>query len=244
MKRFLVTLTILFALLICVLLIWSYYPGLREVSLKVVEPNSVGLNWQECSLAAMHYSSDDVQACFGHPLPLSDGDEIANYGKRIDLQNLQLMVDGDTYHTSVWDDLGIYTLYHNGFPVKRLFGEFTAHSPNISLQNINGNVAWEFDDGYRATVVINGRDMRSLYGLDKAFRPYNIGGKLIFTAQKGRRYFIIFDGQRLGTTFDRIMVAHCCEAMMYSVRFGGGRYLFVGMQDGAMKLVELSAIKE
>jgi hypothetical protein len=230
-------------MLICVYLLWFLYPTLRNIDLQVVEPNSVGLNWQECSLSTTQYSSEDVQACFGHSLPLSDGSETVNYGKRIDMQNLQLVVGDDTYHTSVWDDLEIYTLYHNGFPLKRLFGEFTAHSPNISLQNIYGSIAWEFDDGYRATVVINGQDVRRQYGLDKAFRPYGIGGKLIFTAQKGEDYFIIFDGQRLGPTFDRILVAHCCEAMMYSVRCGRGRYLFVAIQAGASTLVEISAVE-
>ena len=49
------------------------------------------------------------------------------------------------------------------------------------------------------------------------------------------------DGNRLGAKFDEIIVAYCCEPVMYSVRFGGGRYAFWGTRGDRNYAVEVTA---
>jgi len=137
-----------------------------------------------------------------------------------------------------------YTLYMNGDPVKTLWGEFTAFSPNISLQDLNGKVVWEFADHKRAAIVYDGKDLRRLYGLDKAYKPYALSGKLIFVGEKDGKFFVVYDGVRVGPNFDRITVAYCCEAVLYSVRAGQGRYLFQGIREGQPYLVEIVALED
>jgi len=90
------------------------------------------------------------------------------------------------------------------------------------------------------TLLVDGEDARELYGLDAAFRPYELGGKLIFVGERGLRRFVVYDGQRLGPTFDGIAVAHCCEGTLTSVQLGSGRYVFWAWQEGGGFVVEIT----
>jgi len=175
-------------------------------------------------------------------MPLWNDDEKANYGERTDGDNYQLAIGKDTYRTEVSERFPTqrYTLYRNGERIGTLRGGFDAHSPNISLQNVGGKVAWEFADQDMATIIYDGQDVRQVYGLDKAYRPYGLADKLIFIGQKGGKYFVVYDGLRIGRDFDEIAIAYCCETMLYSVQFGQGRYLFSGVRNGEHLLVEIT----
>jgi hypothetical protein len=210
--------------------------------------DAVGLTWRECSLPQEDYPDGldwkQAEDCFGHPIPVRSDTEKENLGGRIDHYNLQLTIGQDTYQTDV--DEGIlprqrYTLYKNGDHLKSLRGEFGAYPPNISLQNVGGKVAWEFADPHRATIVYDGHDLRRLYGLDRAYRPYSLADKLIFIGQKDGKYFVVYDGLKVGPDFDEIILAFCCETALYSVHFGQGRYLFWGTREGRPYIVEITS---
>lgn len=206
--------------------------------------NEAGLVWQECPLANASFGEREIEACFGHSALMWDEQDEARYGKRAGLQGIQLVVGEDTYLADVNESIvpvERYTLYKNGAPLKTLWGEFTAYSPNISLQNLDGRVVWEFADHQRATIIYDGKDLRRLYGIDRAYKPYALSGKLIFVGEKDGRFFIVYDGVRVGPDFERIVIAYCCEAVLYSVRAGGGRYLFQGIRAGQPYLVEVAA---
>ncbi len=209
------------------------------------EPDDAGLVWHECALSHALFDWKEAESCFGHPMPLLNDDEKANYGERIDDENLQLVVGQDVYRTEVKGSLlpmrQRYVLYRNEKPIATLRGEFGAHSPNISLQNVDGKSAWEFADEHIATIVYDGQDVRHLYGLDAAYRPYKLADKLVFIAQKDGRYFVVYNGFKIGPDFDQIVIAYCCESILYSVQSGQGKYLFNGSRGGQHYIVEITA---
>ena len=222
-------------------------PPRQSLSLRSATLDEVGLVWQECLQSQEYFDWKEVEGCFGHSMPLLSEAEKARYGERIDLDNFQLAIGQDIYRTDFNKGLfptQRYTLYRNGRPVKTLRGEFGAHSPNISLQNLGGRAVWGFADRNQATIVYDGQDIRQLYGLDKAYRPYSLAGKLIFIGQKGDKYFVVYDGLRIGPDFDKVVIAYCCEVVLYSVHFGEGRYLFSGTRGGQHYLVEITLSKD
>ncbi len=84
--------------------------------------------------------------------------------------------------------------------------------------------------------------MRTLYGLDRAIAPYEIDGKLIFLGNRAGRSFVVYDGRQVGADWPgHLSLALCCEGVLYNPRYGGGRYLFWGGQDGAAVCVETVA---
>lgn len=220
-----------------------YY--LRPSPLRAVDPAQAGLLWRECPRTQDFWQQ--AQDCFGHPMPLWGKDETAIRSQRIDSENFRLDVGSDSYWTQVRSmPFGArpYTLYKNGWPIKTLWGEVTAHSPNISLQSRAGIVIWEFADRRSATIFVDGRDLRSQYRLDNAYRPYILAGKLIFIGQVKSKYFVVYDELKIGPDFDQILIAYCCEAVLYSVQAGQGRYLFQGQRRGQWYVVELTALSE
>ena len=235
MRRFCVTLLAAMALAGCAL-----FPA---QTLKSTEPAAVGLTWQECGLAQGD-SPQDVQTCFGHPVPRLTESEKVNFGTRFDMDNLQLSIGQDTYlaklTNNLWMNLELYTLYKNGDAVKTLYGQFTAYSPNQSLQSIAGKAAWEFASEQTTTIIYDGVDLRNLYGLTQAYRPFGLGDKLIFIGQRGDRYFVVYDGWQVGPEFDQIVIAYCCEAVLWSVSAGDGHYWFWGTRNGQKYLVEIA----
>ena len=213
-------------------------------ALPTATPEDVGLRWRECPIPHAEFNWQEAEACFGHPMPLW-GDR-SHYGQRVGLDDWQLTIGRDVYWTRNSDGLlplTRYTLYRNRRAVKSLWGEFGGHSPNLSLQEIGGQAAWEFADDRRATVIYAGRDVRRLYGLDKAYRPYGLAGKLILIGQRDDHYFVVYDGKKIGPDFDSVVIAYCCETMLYSVHAGQGRYLFSGVRDGQHYLVEIERIQ-
>jgi hypothetical protein len=175
-------------------------------------------------------------------MPIWEKRDPSKSSRRIDMDNFQLFIGQDNYWTGVrdWLFMDRYTLYKNGWAVKSLFGRFTAYSPNISLQNIASQAAWEFADDKTNTIIYAGQDLRRLYGIDKAYAPYSLNNKLIFIAQKGGKYFVVYDGVRLTPEFDHVMVAYCCESVLDSVKAGHGKYLFSAKRNGGSLLVEIT----
>lgn len=211
-------------------------------SLNVANPEDVNLTWQECVVASFDW--EEAEDCFGHSMPIWDKSGQENFADRLEnLESLQLKIGQDVYRAVPTGDafqFQRYTLYKNDKVVRSLYGKFTAYSPNISLQNVGGKAVWEFSDGETATVIYDGRDVRSLYRLDRAYRPYGLGDKLIFIGQKDDRYFVIYDGRRIGPDFDRVYIAYCCEPVLRSVQCGQGKYLFWGDREGQKYVVEVS----
>jgi hypothetical protein len=214
----------------------------RDRDLKSTEPESVGLTWRECAIS-QGFDWRQAEDCFGHPMPLWGKVEEGTFGHRVGLENIQLTIGQDAYEASL--NGGIvgkekYTLYRNGKAIRSLYGEFSTYSPNISLQNIGGKAVWEFSDGRTATVVCDDLDIRQVYSVDKAYRPYGLGERLILVGEKDGKYFVIYDGWKVGPDFEEVVIAYCCEPVMWSVQHGQGKYLFWGSRDGQWYVVEIA----
>jgi hypothetical protein len=215
----------------------------QSLGLQIANPEDVGVTWQECTIS-QGFDWKQAETCFGHFMPLWDESEKANFGSRLDdMESLQLTIGQDIYRASLSGGLfpkEKYTLYKNDRVIQSLYGESTSYSPNLSLQNIGGKAVWEFSDGNAATIIYDGLDVRQLYGLDKAYRPYGLDDKLIFIGQIDDKYFVVYDGWRIGPDFDEIAIAYCCEPVLWSVQYGQGKYLFWDSRDGQWYVVEIA----
>jgi hypothetical protein len=249
-------LSIIICSLLIVALAWISYRHLGPGRLHIATPDEIGLTWRECALPEESYPDhlnwEQAEDCFGHPMPIERSEEESqNLATNIDNYGLQLTIGRDVYRAEVVEDnfpMQKHTLYKNSVPLKSLQGMSGSHPPNISLQNINDRVAWEFMT-YKsistgtdrvATIIYDGNDLRDIYDLDEAYRPYGLADGLVFVGKKGNEYFVVYDGTRVGPVFDEIIVAHCCEPVLYSVQYGQGRYLFWGTREGQPYVVEVS----
>lgn len=215
--------------------------GLPQVS-----PEEAGLGWRECPRTA---DWAVLEACFGHPLPAPDEVDTAKSGMDT-AHGHRLEIGADFYETREASGLlwNTYTLYKNGRAIATLRGvrdSFDGRSPDLSLTNVGGKAAWAFYDRVRdqATIVYDGQDVRALYGLERAIAPYEVGGKLIFLGSRGERCFVVYDGRQVGpdSVCAHLSLAFCCEGVLDNPRYGGGRYMFWGGQDGAAVCVEMAA---
>ena len=223
------------------------YPLLPK-PIRSVTPSEAGLDWQECQLPVLESPSntpvwDEPVACFGHPAPMLSNAERSNLRQSVANNAVQLTVGHDVYkaHANDMAVLTFYNLYRNESRIKSLIGVGDTLWLHMSLQNIGGQAAWQIANENPATIIYDGRDVRHLYGLDKAHASYGLAGKLIFVAQKGGKYFVMYDGQKVGPDFDQVIIAYCCETALYSVRFGQGRYQFRGTRGDKNYIVEISA---
>ncbi len=226
-------------LILLALLAWRWFiPRLPTAT-----PQEMGLDWQECPA-----NGGWISACFDPETYQPDAGERARHGQRIDMQNFRLEIGPDVYWTRSLDFVFMYeifVLYRNGWPAGVLAGEFGGHSPNIGLDEIGGKPVWEFawsTMNHRTAVILyDGRDLRRSYGLERAYAPAELNGRLVFVGEKDGEYFIVYDGVRLTPSFDQIVVAYCCEAVLYSPRAGQGKYLFYGTRRGQAAWVQISA---
>jgi hypothetical protein len=208
---------------------------------------SLGLVWTECPVSG--YPEPSWQrGCAGED-KLDDAEVATMSGEAVDdLGDFQLTIGKDAYHTTSsrppdeFPTTVHYTLFKNGAPMTSLSGRYVSYPPSIDLLNVEGKAAWEFDDGEdQTTVIYDGRDLRTEYGLDRARVPHVIAGKLIFVGSKNGRSFVMYDGQRIGPDFDRIYVYYCCEAAWTSsVRRGRDSYGFLGARNGQAVAVVIS----
>ena len=196
-----------------------------------------GLRWRECTVSGFDWR--EGEACLGYSLSALQGSGTA--GTRTEDGELVLLVHTDIYETRTAGGglLPRASLYENGRHVRTIYDSTPFHAPNISLQRIDGKVAWEFYGERVQTVIYGGRDLRSSYGLDAIYRPYELDGKLIFVGKKDDAYFILYDGEQIGPTFDEITISYCCESSLYAPRFGEDRYVFWGQREGSAYVVEV-----
>lgn len=199
--------------------------------------------WRECAVR-QGFDWRQAEDCFGHPMPLRASGDGAVFGVRTENDGLRLTIGAVTYQAVASESTSplwpCYTLYRNGVPLHTLCGEFGAHSPNLALADIGGKVAWEFADHRVDTIVYDGQDLRRAYRLEGAYRPYALGDRLIFVGKKGGKFFVVYDGSKVGPDFDEIVIAYCCEPVLWSVQCGGGKYLFWGTRGGQSYVVEIS----
>lgn len=216
--------------------------------IRSVTPEQAGLVWQECelpipALASNSPRSDESVACFGRPAPTLVADNQDNGVQFIDKTHLRMTVGQDVYEARA-DDLlvvTVYTLYKNGSPVRSFVAPGDTLWLRMFLANVDGHIAWGIANENPATIIYDGKDLRRVYGLDKAHAAYGLAGKLIFVGEKDGKYFIVYDGLKIGPDYDRITIAYCCETMLYTARGAQGRYQFRGTRDGKNYIIEVSA---
>ena len=198
-----------------------------------------GLLWRACDPSV---DLQQAEACLGRPLPALDDAEEARFGTRTD-RGLVLQDGEDAYEvrSGEFGPLLWSTLYRNGRPLRTIWDGTPFHPPDISLQLIDGKVAWEFYGERVQTVIYDGRDLRSQYDLDAAYRPYELDGKLVFVGKKEDAYVVMYDGEQVGPSFYEVIMAYCCETSLYAPRFGEERYVFWGERGDGYHLVEIAA---
>jgi hypothetical protein len=131
----------------------------------------------------------------------------------------------------------LYVLSRNGGPQQVFVTGREMHDPDGWLGEIGGRAVWEFRAYGQETVVSDGQDVRSLYGLEAAYTPYSLDSQLIFIARMAGKYLVVYDGGSIGPLFDRIMIQYCCDPFGYSARGSGGRYTFWGWREQQLYLV-------
>ncbi len=212
-------------------------------------PEDAGLVWQECEITqSMYTDSYNIlelsNKCFDQKEGLYDGGNVKSNVKRVGSQDFELTIGSTVYRTEYSGGSAAnatFILYKNNRPVSKLSGKVAGYSPNLGLLNIDGKAAWEFADGDIATIIYDSQDVRDLYALDKAFRPYSLNNKLIFIGQKGSKYFVIYDGVKFLPEFDTVGIGYCCEGVLYSVARGQGRYVFLGARNDKEYLIQIEA---
>jgi hypothetical protein len=198
-----------------------------------------GLRWRECAVNGLDWR--EAEACLGYPLSALGGG--GTIGTRTEDGGLVLVANGDVYETRTLgsDLLSRASLRKNGRPVRTIYDGTPFYSPHISLQLIDNEVAWEFHGERVQTITYGGRDLRVQHGLDAAYRPYELNGKLIFIGERDGVYFVVYDSEQIGPLFDEITIGYCCEIALYAPRFGEGRYVFWGQRGGSSFVVEITA---
>ncbi len=204
-----------------------------------------GLVWQECNLPYEDWQSGED--CLG--VKMADWSEQVRgfFGYQQDgIGTITQTIGSDIYESvfvSAYLGQEEFALLKNDQVMTTLSGAIEGYDPNQSLINLDGKILWEFAAYQHETVIYDGIDLRDEHGLDAAYRPYIIGGKLILAARQGSKYYIVYDGQKIGPEFDKIVIAYCCEPAMYSIRRVDGEYWFWGSRAGQNYIVRISAIQ-
>jgi hypothetical protein len=206
------------------------------------------LIWLECEISQAVYQGKFTRppaGCYRQwrnavQFTPHDQQKQGTYNSKTD--SIELRIGKDLYKTAPSQVDASYVFTRNGKPIMKLTSELVTFSPNRSLQNIGGQAVWEFAGAPETfAVLVEEKDMRLPSQVQKAYEPYGIYNKLIFVGQKDDRFFVMYDGQKIGDEFDEIFIAFCCEPVAYSVQQGNGAYLFQGKRDGKYYLVKISA---
>jgi hypothetical protein len=224
---------------------------LQPIPIRSATPQQAGLIWRECELPILDQSGnaaapDESFACFGQSLPVRSEEDKRNSGQNAGRTSVTMSV-GSTAFSARADELAfltVYTLSKNNGAVKGLVGLGDTMWLRMFLWNVDGHVAWGIANQDLDTIVYNGKDLRNVYGLDKAQAPYGLNERLIWVARKDGKSFVMYDGQKIGQEFEQIIVAYCCETSLYSVQAGQGRYQFRGTRAGKNYIVEISSAKD
>jgi hypothetical protein len=168
------------------------------------------------------------ETCLGSPLMFED-ESGTIWGTREETDNLQLIVAGDIYETRSDHNSQIvssrkFSLIKNGDEFHSISGTISVPSPHQSLSYIDGKVVWELFIEEWITIIVDREDVRDLYDIERAYKPYSINGKLIFLASKYGKYIVIYDGKYIGIEYDDLQITYCCGGS--SVDRLPGRYQF------------------
>lgn len=187
---------------------------------------AVGLEWREC-LAA-----EDVTDACGEPFSLAGSDPAWLAG---DARDLRLKSAGRDYRVIRWPAwTGCYSVIGmTDRPSTLCGGDNTLRwAVNIGIQSLHAGPAIVIRDGNLATVLWDGEDLRKTYGIDAAYEPADLGGRLLFIGRRSSRYFVVYDGKRVGPDFEAMQLGTCCEAALRRPRADGESYRFYGSRQG------------
>jgi len=254
---------LLFALILSTVLVMTGCNSTQTEDLISVATADVNLGWEECPIPndskINGVDISQVKTCFNLSLPLLTAEERDNFGiaqingLNTELYTYNLTIGDDLYETKMTDFSPSnmeykYTLSKNGETIQSFSGKVSIFAP-MSLQNIGGKAAWEVSDfsdhsRHAATIFYDGIDMQKLYGLDKAHHPYGINEKLIFIGEKDNKYFIVYDGKKVGSDFDKVRLAHVAEPTPHwSVQYGNGMYLFWGFKNEQWYIIKITSLQ-
>jgi hypothetical protein len=95
------------------------------------------------------------------------------------------------------------------------------------------------------TLVAAGENFLDEKAVSKPFfleanRPYNLDGQTILLARLGVKYFIMYNGHKVGPVFNYVLVDTEGESEMVGVMAGQGCYVFRGIRNGHYYLIEIS----
>jgi len=76
-----------------------------------------------------------------------------------------------------------------------------------------------------------------------AEQPYQLDGRQIFLARLGVKYFVMYNGQKVGPTFNDIQLDPGYGEPVFTVNHGKGWYVFRGVRNGNYYLVEITSQK-
>jgi hypothetical protein len=206
------------------------------------------LTWQECEISKATYEGKFKPAPAACYRKLRTSMQFTNRDRQnlgvhdLSADGIELRIGKDVYRTAPSGMDANYVFTRNGAAIAKLTSEFVTFSPNRSLQNVGGKAVWEFAGAPETfTVLVEEKDMRASAQIQQAYEPYGINGKLIFVGQKDDRFFVMYDGQKIGEEFDQIFIAYCCEPAAYTVHQGDGAYLFQAKRGDRYYLVRISA---
>ena len=214
-----------------------------------------GLLWRECSVSSLDWR--EAEACLGYTRADLPGDPVTGgtiadgpTGVRMENGEWMLQIDGvsqgveysTVYETRTREWLGILSasLYQDGRRVQTFWDRSSGFPPHLYLQLIDGQVAWTFSGQRVHTVAYGGRDLRAAYDLDVVYAPHELDGALIAIGHKGDPWFVVYDGEQIGSAFEEIPTGYCCEIGLYAPFAGEERYGFWGKRGKEWVVVELT----
>lgn len=190
---------------------------------------AVGLEWRECPAA------DDVTVACGEPFSLAGADPaLASKWLAGDARDLRLKSAGRDYRVIRWPAwTGCYSVIGmTDGPSTLCGGDNTLRwAASVGIQSFHAGPAIVIRDGNLATVLWNGQDLRKAYGIDAAYEPAELGGRLVFIGRKANRYFVVFDGKRVGPDFETMRLGTCCMEAIYRPQSGEDGYRFYGTRQ-------------
>jgi len=191
---------------------------------------AVGLDWREC------LPSEDATAACGEPFPYAKSDPaLPSAWLDWHARDLRLKTAGRDYRVIRWPAwTGCYSVVGMTERPSTLCGgdsklRWTA---NVGIQSLHAGPAIVIRDGHLATVLWDGEDLRKTYGIDAAYEPAELGGLLVFIGRKANRYFVVFDGKRVGPDFEDMRLGTCCMEASYRPRASENGYRFNGSRQG------------
>jgi hypothetical protein len=211
--------------------------------------DDLSLTWLECGLPSDYYHNwRAAEGCLGLSLPSWQATDRARLGEYFErtpqvFKDIRLVIGADVYETGYQPCQSefCYTLYKNGRPFATASAYFTSYNPNRALMDIGGKSAWELADYRSPTIIYDGIDLRAVYGLEAAYVPYEINGKLIFAARKEGKFLVVYEGKPIGPAFDEIAVGYCCGPAAYSIWRAQGQYWFWGKRGDQHFVVAIYA---